>query len=102
MVEIMHMVAVPIEPVAYPSRWRRPLPPRRCSLAAVPVRCWPAPSMAQAEAAYACHCLNVRIRSAPPNGPPPPCIDSDFKPLYVGDEGIAVVSPIKKGYTNKC
>lgn len=40
---------------------------------------------------YACQCLNVRIRpQPPPDGPP--STDNEFEPVYVGDEGLSVVS----------
>lgn len=39
---------------------------------------------------FACACLNVRIRPSPPPHPQE-AADPDYKPVYVGDDGIIVV-----------
>lgn len=42
---------------------------------------------------YACKCLNVRIVTAAPTAAPPESIhDPAYAQVYVGDEGIVVVS----------
>jgi hypothetical protein len=43
--------------------------------------------------AYACNCLNIRIRIQLPAhaGSPPVAHDSEWTPVHVGDEGITVV-----------
>lgn len=45
------------------------------------------------QSSYACRCLNVRIHPLPAQGSPP-VATNDFHPVYVGDEGIAVVRQV--------
>ncbi len=39
----------------------------------------------------ACKCLNIRIHAQPTHDTPPP-VEAGFKAVYVGEEGIRVVS----------
>lgn len=41
---------------------------------------------------YACKCLNIQIHSQPkPSEDVPPLVETGFKSVYVGEEGISVV-----------
>lgn len=46
------------------------------------------------DSVFACKCLNVRIhpRKPPGDSASSSSSDSDFKPVYVGDDGLTIVS----------
>ena len=48
---------------------------------------------------YACPCLNVLIvvqAPPPPDTPPSTPTDSNYRPVYVGEEGVSIVRIIKR------